>query len=256
MTIPNFALDGRIAVVTGAGSGLGTASAAALAAYGARVAVVDIDADAARAVADRIGDNAHAFACDIADEQQVAECVARIAETLGQVTILHNNAAIHMGYGRGDVQTHAIDSQVWLKIVSVNLNGTFFMTKHILPHMLAAKKGSIINTASLAGPILGSSNTAYTATKGAVAGYTKALVISYAKTGIRANTICPGFVATPMSQPVLDNPEDLQRYASDVPAGRTGVPDDVGGLVVFLASDASSYVNGAQITLDGGISLR
>ena len=256
MVIPSFALNGRVAVVTGGGQGLGAASAMALAGHGARVAVVDIDGDSADAVAASIGGNARAFRCDISSEAQVAACIAEIAASLGPVAVLHNNAAIHRGYGRGDEQSHAMDSAVWERIVSVNLTGTFFMTKHAIPHMLAAKKGSIINTASLAGPILGSSNTAYTATKGAVAGYTKALVISYAGSGIRANTICPGFMATPMSQPVLDNPRDLERYASDVPIGRTGEPEDIGGLVVFLASDASGYVNGAEITLDGGVSLR
>ena len=253
---PSFDLGGRVAVVTGAGSGMGAASAEALAAYGARVAVLDVNEAAAAEVAARIGIRAAPYTCDISDEQQVATCIAAVRRDLGPITILHNNAAVHMGYGHGDHQAHDLSLEVWRRIMSVNLDGTFFVTKHVLPDMLAANGGSIINTASIAGPMLGSQNTTYTTTKGGIVGFTRALVISYAGTGIRANAICPGFVTTPMSAPVLQNPLDLERYASSVPVGRVGVPEDVGGLVVFLASDASGYVNGAVIPFDGGTHLR
>ncbi len=256
LMVPRFDLGGRVAVVTGGGSGMGAASAAALAGYGAHVAVLDNNKAAAEDVAGRIGPNASPFPCDVSDEGQVAACMDEIRRRIGPITILHNNAAVHMGYGAGDQTAADVPISVWRRILSVNLDGTFYVTKHALPDMLQSKRGSIINTASLAGPILGSQNTAYTASKGGVVGFTRALVISYAGTGIRANAICPGFVATPMSAPVLENSLDLERYASSIPAGRAGEPEDIGGLVVFLASDASSYVNGALITLDGGTSLR
>ena len=252
--VPSFDLQGRIAVVTGGASGMGAASCAALAHFGARVAVLDRDGDAAATLAGKIG--AAGYACDISDEAQVAACLDRIRSDLGPITILHNNAAIHLGYGGGDEPAGTMQFEAWRRTMAVNLDGTFLVTKYALADMVAAKRGSIINTASLAGPLLGSQNTAYTAAKGGVVGLTRALVITYAGTGIRANAILPGFVATPMSQPVLTNPLDLERYASQVPVGRNGEPEDIGGLVVFLASEASAYVNGAVITLDGGVSLR
>ena len=221
---PSFDLSQRVAVVTGAASGMGAASARSLAAYGAKVAVVDRDGPAASRVAQEIGGHTLAFTCDISDEHQVAGCIAEIRAKLGAITVLHNNAAVHMGYGKGDHATDALSLEVWRKVMSVNLDGTFFVTKHVLPDMLAKSHGSIINTASLAGPFLGSQNTTYTTTKGGIVGFTRALVISYAGKGIRANAICPGFVSTPMSAPVLDNPMDLERYASSVPVGRVGVP--------------------------------
>lgn len=254
--IPSFDLGGRIAVVTGAGSGMGAASARALAGYGARVALIDNAGEAAEGVAAEIGETARPYACDVSDAEAVQRTIAAIRRDLGPITILHNNAAVHFGYGKGDQPAADVPLDVWRRTIAVNLDGTFLVTKYALPHMLEEQRGSIINTASLAGPLLGSQNTAYTASKGGVAGFTRSLVISYAGTGIRANAILPGFVATPMSAPVMENELDLARYATSVPSGRLGVPEDVGGLVVFLASDSSSYVNGAIITLDGGVSLR
>jgi NAD(P)-dependent dehydrogenase (short-subunit alcohol dehydrogenase family) len=254
--IPCFDLVGKVAVVTGAGSGIGAASAEALAAYGAKVALLDVDVTAAARVAEHIGANAAAFACDISQEQQVAQCMAAVRRQMGAINVVHNNAAVHMGYGKGDDAADELSLEVWHRIMSINLDGTFFVTKHALPDMLAAKRGSIINTASLAGAFLGSQSTTYTASKGGVVGFTRALVISYAGTGIRANAICPGFVTTPMSAPVMQDPVVLERYTASVPVGRIGVPEDVGGLVVFLASEASAYVNGAIIPLDGGTHLR
>ncbi len=255
LAAPSFDLTGRTAVVTGAGSGMGAASAAALAGYGAQVALLDVDEKAVIEVADSIGPRAAAFLCDISDQAQVDDCLRAVRNQWGPVTIVHNNAAVNFGYGAGDQPAGDLPLSVWRKTLSVNLDGCFFVTQTILPDMLHLEKGSIINTASIAGPHLGSRNTAYTTSKGGILGFTRALVISYAGRGIRANVICPGFVRSKMSAPVLDDPSDVARYASNVPSGRLGEPRDVGGLVVFLASDASAYVNGALINLDGGISL-
>jgi NAD(P)-dependent dehydrogenase (short-subunit alcohol dehydrogenase family) len=256
MVVPDFGLGGKVAIVTGAGSGMGAASAAALAGFGARVAALDNNGAAVREMANAIGPAVVPYECDVSDESQVEACVRLIRKELGPITILHNNAAINMGYGAGDQPAGTLPIQVWRRNMSVNLDGPFFLSKFVIPDMLAAKRGSIINTASIAGPFIGSYNTAYTATKGGLVGFTRALVISYSGTGIRANAICPGFINTPMSAPTLKDPTDAERYATSVPAGRLGEPEDVGGLVVFLASDASSYVNGAIIPIDGGISLR
>lgn len=254
--IPQFRLDGRVAVVTGAGSGMGAASAVALAAYGAKVALLDIDLEAAERVTAQIGAEARAYACDVGDEATVAATLAQVRGDLGPVTIVHNNAAVNMGYGRGDQPADALSIEVWRRNMAVNLDGTFFVSKYALADMLAEGRGSIINTSSLAGTHLGSQNTAYAAAKGGVVAFTRALALCYAGKNIRANVISPGFFATPMSEAVRANPLDVDRYIATIPAQREGQPEEIAGLVVFLASDAASYVNGAVIQVDGGLALR
>ena len=254
--IPQFNLHGRTAVVTGAGSGMGRASAIALAGHGANVAVLDVnEAGAAETVA-QIGDKAMAYRCDVSNLAEVEDVMARVRDDLGPVVIAHNNAAINLGYGQGDQRADDLSIEAWRKTLAVNLDGVFHVTRLALKDMLAEGRGSIINSASVAGPFIGSQNTAYTAAKGGVVGFTRALVISYSGTGIRANAICPGFFLTPMADNMLKNPMDVERYTSQIPVGRHGEPEDIGGLVVFLASDASGYVNGAVISIDGGMSLR
>jgi NAD(P)-dependent dehydrogenase (short-subunit alcohol dehydrogenase family) len=255
-SIPNFDLDGRVAVITGAAGGMGRASAIALAGYGARVAVLDVNETGVEETAAQIGPSAQAYKCDVGDPCDVEMVIGRIRDDLGPISILHNNAAVNMGWGAGDERAGDLSLEVWGKTISVNLDGVFYVTKFAVPDMLAQGRGSIINSSSIAGPFIGSQNTAYTSAKGGVVGFTRALVISYAGTGIRANAICPGFFLTPMADRMLQNPVDMERYASQIPVGRHAEPQDIGGLVVFLASDASAYVNGAVISIDGGISLQ
>ena len=254
--IPTFDLTGRVAVVTGAAGGMGRASAIALAGHGARVAVLDVNEEGIAETAAMIGDQALAYRCDVADIDDVEQVMKRVRDDLGPVVIAHNNAAVNLGYGRGDQRADDLTLEAWRTSLSINLDGVFHVTRFALKDMLAEGRGSIINCASIAGPFVGSQNTAYTTAKGGVVGFTRALVISYANTGIRANAICPGFFVTPMAGPMMNNPLDVERYASQIPVGRAAQPEDIGGIVVFLASDASAYVNGAVITIDGGTSLR
>jgi NAD(P)-dependent dehydrogenase (short-subunit alcohol dehydrogenase family) len=252
---PMFDLDGKVALITGGGGGLGAAAAKALVAHGARVALLDNNEASACDAAALLGPNALPYQGDISDVRQVQRCVAKIRSDLGPITVLHNNAAVHKGYGGGDQAAHELSSKVWRELMTVNLDGTLNVTQSVIPHMLEARCGSIINMSSLGGGVLGSLNTAYAATKGGIVGFTRALVVGYSGTGIRANVICPGFISTQMTLPAERNAEDFARYASKIPSGRGGVPDDLGGLIVLLASDASSYINGALITIDGGVSL-
>jgi NAD(P)-dependent dehydrogenase (short-subunit alcohol dehydrogenase family) len=248
-----FDLDGAVAVVTGAAGGIGSATVEALARHGARVVALDTDLDAATAVAQRVGSAASALQCDVSDESSVRTTFESIGQRFGKLSVLHNNAGIALGGGRGDGPADELDLATWQRTLDVNLTGCFLCTHYALPLMLAGGGGSIINTASIAGAFIGTLNTAYCASKAGVVGFTRALVITHAGRGIRANAICPGSVRTPMAANVLRTPEVRARLIDNIPAGRVAEPADVANLVVFLASQAGAYLNGAVIALDGGL---
>lgn len=247
-----WSLAGQVAVVTGAGAGIGAATAEVLAGRGARVAVVDVDLRAAEEVAGRLPD-ALPVACDVASEDDVARLFATVAAELGQVGVLHTNAGVSFGGGRGDGPADVLDLGVWQRTLDVNLTGQFLCVKHALPSMLAAGGGAIVATASVAGPLLGTVNTAYCAAKAGVVGLVRALVTTHAAQGIRATAVCPGPVHTQMSETVLVTEEVRARLIGGIPAGRMAEPRDVAELVAFLASPAAAYLNGSVITVDGGL---
>jgi NAD(P)-dependent dehydrogenase (short-subunit alcohol dehydrogenase family) len=248
-----FDLSGAVAVVTGAAGGIGSATVEALARHGARVVALDADEQAARAVAARVGSAAMALGCDVSDEASVRSAFDRIGEEFGHISVLHNNAGIALGGGRGDGPADELDLATWRRTLDVNLTGCYLCTHYALPLMLPAGGGSIVNTASIAGAFIGTLNTAYCASKAGVVGFTRALVITHAARGIRANAICPGSVRTPMSAAVLQTAQVRARLIDNIPAGRVAEPADVANLVVFLASRAGAYLNGAVIALDGGL---
>jgi NAD(P)-dependent dehydrogenase (short-subunit alcohol dehydrogenase family) len=253
MGVDPFDLDGAVAVVTGAAGGIGRATVEALARHRARVVALDTDLDATQAVAERIGDAVYPLRCDVSDEASVCDAFEEIKQRFGHVGVLHNNAGIALGGGRGDGPADELDLATWKRTLDVNLTGCYLCTHHALPLMLAGGGGAIINTASIAGPFIGTLNTAYCASKAGVVGFTRALVITHAARGIRANAICPGSVRTPMSAAVLKTPEVRARLIEGIPSGRVAEPADVANLVVFLASPGGAYLNGAVITLDGGL---
>ena len=253
--IEPYRLDGAVAVVTGAAGGIGAATVEALARQGAQVIALDTNLEAAQALVERIGGGSTALRCDVSDEASVRDTFASIASAHGGVSVLHNNAGIALGGGRGDGPADELDLATWRRTLDVNLTGCFLCTHYALPAMLARGGGSIINTASVAGSFIGTLNTAYCASKAGVVGFTRALVITHAARGIRANAICPGSVRTSMAEAVLHTAEVRQRLIGSIPAGRVAEPADVANLVVFLASAAASYLNGAVITLDGGLTV-
>jgi NAD(P)-dependent dehydrogenase (short-subunit alcohol dehydrogenase family) len=249
-------LDGKVALVTGAGSGLGQASAIALAAAGASVAVTDINLDSATATAKTIagqGGRAVAATLDISDEAAWSEVVAQVkAELGGPVTVLHNNAALTTGPVMAkDLDPLQLDREAWDTSLSVTLTGAALGCKHVLPGMLEAGGGSIINMSSSRGLTGATWRLSYNVAKAGINALTRSVAVHYGARGVRCNSIAPGVFATPALTAELPR----ERYASVARShllNRLGRPEELGNVVVFLASDLSSFITGAVIPVDGG----
>lgn len=245
-------LDGRVALVTGAGSGIGRASALALAREGARVVAADVDEAGAKetvALVEDAGGDGRAVACDVTDEVQVAALVQVALDAYGRLDCAHNNA----GVSGPPTQLADLDAADVRRILDVNVTGVFLCLKHEIPAMLAAGGGAVVNTSSGAGlggaPWFG----AYSASKHAVVGLTKSAALEYGGQGIRVNAVCPGPISTPMlDAATAGNAEMRALFSQGIPMGREGSPEEVAAVVAWLCSDAASYVNGAAVPVDGG----
>ncbi|HEY2716812.1 MAG TPA: SDR family NAD(P)-dependent oxidoreductase [Solirubrobacterales bacterium] len=258
-----FRLDGRLALVTGAGSGLGRVFATALAAVGAEVICADLRPERAEETAAALqadGFAAEAAAVDVADEQSVAALAKGLDGR--PLRVLVNNAGIATQFAR----VHESDVGEWDRALAVNLRGTYLCTRALLPAMLGGAGGAIVNVASVAGmtgappDIVGQAGISnYVASKAAVVGFTKQLAVEYAADGIRANAIAPGWHGgTRLGQEA--GPADpevgrrmFERIVAVTPMGRPGAAEELAGLVVYLAADASSYVTGEVVVHDGGL---
>ena len=239
-------LAGKLALVTGAGQGIGAALAEGLARAGAHVVATDLDAAAAAATAARIaaaGGQARGLAMDVT----CPESCARAAGQAGPVSILVNNAGILWRGRLGDPGAR----EAWARTMDVNVNGMFNATMALLP-ALRATRGTIVNLASIQSFVAPPGSAAYSVSKGAVAQFTRALAAELAEDGIRVNAIAPGIVDTAISAPTRADPARLDRFLQHVPLRRTARPEELIGPVVFLASDAASYVTGAVLPVDGG----
>jgi len=243
-------ITGAVAVVTGAAQGNGHAIAWGLAMAGARVACCDVQSDAVRNLADRIkaaGGQALAVTLDVTDPAACAAAAKAVAEGLGQTAILVNNAGI-IRRTAPDADTFAHD---WDAVMAVNATGTMQMIRAFLVP-LRATQGRIINLGSIMSVAAGPGLAAYAASKGAVLQLTKVLAHDLAPDGIRVNAIAPGVIETPMTEATRADPAAIGRFMAHTPMRRVGRPEELVGPVLFLASDASSYMTGALLPVDGG----
>ena len=243
-------LQGKVALITGAGSGIGRASAERFAAEGARVAVVDLKgADETVEAIDAAGGEGLALTVDVADEDAVAKMAAAALERFGKVDVLMNNAGILDDY----LPAADTPTDVWDRVLGVNLFAQFFTARALLPQMVERGDGAIINVASTAGLNGGNGGAAYTTSKHGVIGFTRQLCFDYARKGIRCNVICPGAVETGMTKEIFASPDAaVMEAVESAPIGRWAQPDELANAALFLASDEASFVNGAVYVVDGG----
>ncbi len=253
-------LEGKIALITGAAGGQGQAAAHRFAAEGAKVALTDIDADKLDAVAASVRSNGGAVfaqAADIAEPASVEAMVAAALNTFGRLDILYNNAGINTGGSAPadrDTELTALSIETWNKVIAVNLTGTFLCSKYAIPAIVAAGGGSVINLSSTAALVGGKvSGHAYAASKGGIVSMTKAMAAAYADDNVRVNAICPGSLDFIMVNGIPRDDARLEMLTSRFPLKRLGTVDDVMHLAVFLASDESTWITGAAIPLDGGM---
>jgi len=244
-------LDGRIALITGAGSGIGEAIAYAMAKAGARIVAIDIVGEAATRAATAIGGTAASYTCDVSDCAQCDALASTVRRDIGPISILVNNAGI---IRRGDV-TDPNARADWDATLAVNLDGPYNMVTAFLDQ-LRETKAAIINIGSIQSFVALPNSAAYTTSKGGVRLLTKALAIELSPLGIRVNAIGPGFVATPLNAPARENPDYMANFTGRIPMGRIGTPEDIAGPAVFLASDMAQYITGVTLPVDGGYLAR
>ncbi len=240
----------RCAVVTGAASGIGLETALRFAAEGAQVAVVDRDERGANAACERLSGEGHiAAAMDVTDEAGWQKLAADIATAWGGLDILVNNAGAAPFAAIADTSLAQ-----WRATLAVNLDSIFLGTRTFLPLLARSGRGAIVNVSSIRGIVGGVNISAYCAAKGGVRMFTKATALECAAlgNGVRANSIHPGLIATPLAQAALADPDAAARRMESLPMGRAGEPDDIAAAILFAASDGAAYMTGAEIVVDGG----
>ncbi len=246
----SFGLGGRIAVVTGGASGIGAAVAETFAAKGATVAVVDLDEGAAQATADTLGGESRGFACDVSDPASVTTAIDIVHTAYGRIDVLVNSAGIAL-LGPAEELSPAAFS----KTLAVNVTGTFLVSQAVGRHMLAAGHGKIVNLASQAGSVALDEHVAYCASKFAVIGLTKVLASEWGGRGVTANTVSPTVVLTDLGRKAWEGPKGAAHKAQ-IPTGRFALPEEIAAAVLFLCSNASDMINGADLLVDGGYTIR
>ncbi len=252
MGSPDAGLEGKVALVTGAGSGIGRASALAFAGAGARVCVVDLDEAGGRDTASSITDSgglARFVRADMTQSGEVEAVVDDAVSTLGGLDCAHNNAGIS---GAGGFVADYAENE-WDRVISVNLKSVFLSMKYEIPRMVERGSGTIVNTSSAAGLVGFAGLPAYVASKHGVIGATRAAALEYVKSGVRINAVCPGSTRTPMLERFMAGDESMEKMmAAGQPIGRLARPEEIAAAVLWLSSDAASFVVGHALTVDGG----
>ena len=253
-----YDLDGRVVFVTGGATGIGKATAQECAANGARVVISGSRMSRLEPVAEEIsarGGTVRAVQCDVTRSEDIARAVAFTVEAFGRLDGAFNSAGIAQNLSD---PSSALTEEEWDSVIAINLKGVWLSMKHQIAQMLEqGDGGSIVNASSVAGLVGTRVGLAYSASKHGVTGLTKSAALEQAQTGIRINAVCPGWVETPMTKPITDaNPDFLQLLISRHPIGRVGQAPEISGLVAWLLSDASSFMTGAAIPMDGGLTAQ
>ncbi len=254
-------LEGQAAIVTGAGQGIGRAVALELASLGANVVIADVNPETAERTADEVrakGQRALGVRVDVTRRADAEALARRTMDEFGRVDVLVNNAGITRR-----AEPLEISDELWDTIMNVNVKGVLYCTQAVLPHMLAAKRGKIISTASQSGKVSSPTGLVYCASKAAIISMTKSLALAYARDGILVNCVCPGSIDTAMWDEIDQNigvrehglrpGEWKQRRAEQIPLGRLGTPEDVARVFGFLASSKSDYMTGQAVNVTGGL---
>lgn len=242
-------LSGQVALVTGAARGIGRAIAETLAGAGAKIACIDVNAQTLAETVTAIqsaGGEAEAFPCDVTDSKRVGEVVEEVVAKWGTLNILVNNA----GITRDNMFLRMRDDQ-WDQVIAINLRGTFLFTRAAAKPMLKAKRGRIVNIASVSGLMGNPGQANYSASKAGVIGLTRTIAREIASRGITVNAVAPGFIQTDMTAALGE--EIIAQVKKEIPLGRMGCPQDVADAVLYLASDAAGFITGQVLTVDGGL---
>lgn len=241
-------LDGKVAIVTGGASGIGEGMVDLFQAEGAIVIAADINEEALQRASEK--ENVHGMKLNVASDEEWAAFAKEVKEKFGRIDILINNAGISSEKGFAD-----IDLDDWQKMMAINGFGPFAGMKHVAPIMAEQKSGSIVNISSYTAQI-GQGFNHYSASKGAVRAISKAAATTFGRQGIRVNALFPGIIETPMTQSLSTSKELLDRLVQATPLQRLGKPADIANAALFLASDDSSYITGAELIIDGGFSAQ